>query len=85
MKWMLVVIVYGLAPVKTELLFDNLSACLKAETAMRAEWARAMNDAAGPRTIAQFHQTDPAGAAFISKQTTHGTCIPHAPTPRNSN
>ena len=35
MKWMLFVLVFGTHPVETNLLFDNLDACLKAEEHMR--------------------------------------------------
>ena len=41
MKWMLFVLVFGTHPVETNLLFDNLDACLKAEENMRKEYARA--------------------------------------------
>ena len=35
MKWMLFVLVFGSHPVETNLLFDNIDACLKAEETMR--------------------------------------------------
>ena len=35
MKWMLFVLVFGTHPVETNLLFDSLDACLKAEETMR--------------------------------------------------
>ena len=41
MQWMLFVLVFGSHPVETNLLFDNLDACLKAEETMRKEYARA--------------------------------------------
>jgi hypothetical protein len=41
MKWMLFVLVFGSHPVETNLLFDNLDACLRAEETMRTEYARA--------------------------------------------
>ena len=37
MKWMLFVLVFGSHPVETNLLFDNLDACLKAEETTRKE------------------------------------------------
>ena len=40
MKWMLFVLVFGSYPVETNLMFDNLDACLKAEQTMRKEYAR---------------------------------------------
>ena len=41
MKWMLVVLVFGSHPVETNLFFDSIDACLKAEETMRKEYARA--------------------------------------------
>src|SRR5262245_9756784 len=41
MKWMLFVLVFGSHPVETNLLFDSIDACLKAEETMRTEYARA--------------------------------------------
>ena len=43
MKWMLVVLVMGTAPVKTELVFDTLDDCLTAEEEMRRNYVRAFN------------------------------------------
>ena len=40
MKWMLFVLVFGSHPVETNLLFDSIDACLKAEETMRTEYAR---------------------------------------------
>jgi len=34
MKWMLVIIVFGTHPVKTDLVFDSLDKCLEAEEVM---------------------------------------------------
>ena len=39
MKWMLFVLVFGSHPVETNLLFDTIDACLKAEETMRTEYA----------------------------------------------
>ena len=35
MKWMLIIIVLGATPMKTELRFDTLAECLKLEQQMR--------------------------------------------------
>jgi hypothetical protein len=43
MKWMLFVLVFG-APVETNLIYDNLGDCLKAELTMRNEYARAYSE-----------------------------------------
>ena len=50
MKWMLFLLVLG-HPVETNLIFDTLNACLKAEDAMRKEYAKAYSGVAqlGPR------------------------------------
>jgi hypothetical protein len=41
MKWMLFVLVFGSHRVETNLFFDSIDACLKAEETMRTEYARA--------------------------------------------
>ena len=70
MKWMLVVAVFNLAPVKTDLIFNSLDDCLRTEAQMRAEWVRVINSAEPDRR--------PPASNFLTKQTTYGTCIPHA-------
>jgi len=65
MKWMLVVVVFGLAPVKTDLVYDNLAECLAAERAVSAMWATAV-------VAEATHQHD------LTKMVTPGTCIPYA-------
>ena len=78
---MLIVVVFGIAPIKTNLLFDSLDDCLKAEDAMRTEYSRAFN------AWLQWAQKNPDEAgypnsqAFIQKRDgleSPGTCIPHA-------
>ena len=44
MKWTLIVVVFGTMPVETDLIFNSLDDCLKAEEAMRAEYVRAYKD-----------------------------------------
>jgi hypothetical protein len=39
MKWMLVVLVGGVTPVNTDLVFDKFSECLAAEEQMRQHYA----------------------------------------------
>jgi hypothetical protein len=86
MKWMLVVMVFGITPVKTNLLFNNINDCLDAEDAMRAEYTRTFN------TWQEWAQANPDEAnpdiAFIRKRNgleSSGTCIPHAELPEGSN
>ncbi len=40
MKWLLVVMVFGTTPIETDLVYDTLDQCLKAEELMRGEYAR---------------------------------------------
>jgi hypothetical protein len=42
-RWMLVVMVFGNAPVPTGISFDTLQSCWKAEEAMRSDYASAYN------------------------------------------
>lgn len=68
MKWVLIVIVMN-TPIKTDLVFNDLSECLSAESQMRKEWTEL------------YSQTQKSGAAketlgFMSSQMTKGTCIP---------
>ncbi len=44
MKWVLVVMVFGTAPVKTDLVFNTIDECLRAEQQMRDEYSRAYNN-----------------------------------------
>ncbi len=80
MKWMLVVVVFGLGPVKTNLMYDSLTACLQADYNMRRQWTDMLNAAAKPHGgITKWHDEDTADANFVVKQSdVIGTCIPHA-------
>ena len=68
MKWLLVALVMN-TPVKTDLTFDSLSACMAAEAKMRAEWSE---------LYAQAKKTgvEPERLGQISKAMTTGTCVP---------
>ena len=68
MKWLLVALVMN-APVKTDLVFDTLSDCLRAEQEMRRQWADMYNDALGRK--ASKDTLD-----LVKRQMTSGTCIP---------
>jgi hypothetical protein len=86
MKWMLIVMVFGVAPVKTDLLFDSLDDCLKAEENIRGEYARAYN------IWIKWAQQNPTESAYPKNRDASikrilynaGTCVPHAPL-KNSN
>ena len=68
MKWVLVALVMN-TPVKTDLVFESLPACLAAESQMRTEWAEVVNEA-------KKLGIDPVRAGQISQARTTGTCIP---------
>jgi len=75
MKWMLFVLVFGSHPVETNLIFDTLDACLKAEQTMRTEYARAYSEG----TWSKANEGEPSDflASRFGLKTT-ATCIPHA-------
>ena len=81
MKWMLLVLIFGTIPVKTELLFDSIEDCLKSEEQMRKEYARVYNDW---HAWAQAHPKEanyPDSQKFMWRRDgmeTTATCIPHA-------
>lgn len=68
MSWLLVVIVMNM-PVKTDLVFKSLDACIAAENEMRSQWADLYN-----RTAAAKVQKE--SLEMIKSQMTRGTCIP---------
>ena len=75
MKWMLIVMVFGTAPVKTELVFDTLDDCLRADDQMRAAYAQAFND------WNKGNQSTKEDRSFMIRRNglqNEGTCIPHA-------
>lgn len=68
MKWLLVVIVMN-TPIETDLVFNNLSDCLAAESQMRKEWT-------DHYTQAQKSGAEREMLGVMSSQMTKGTCIP---------
>ncbi|MCK1670708.1 hypothetical protein [Bradyrhizobium sp. 150] len=81
MKWMLVVLVGGMTPVNTDLVFDKFADCLAAEEQMRKHYTEA------------FEVWDRWAAANIERRREYtkvrdlqakrllsniGTCVPHA-------
>ena len=80
MKWMLVVLLLGSTPVKTDLIYNSLDECLDAEEDMRTEVARAYskwedwakkNAATARYPESQKWQQKRIGISH------GGTCIPH--------
>lgn len=68
MKWVLVVLVAS-SPVKTDLVFNDLSTCLAAEQEMRAKWAEVYNSQVAAKA-------SKATLDLIRSQIVSGTCIP---------
>ena len=73
MKWVLLAVVLQ-TPVRTDLVFDTLDDCLRAENEMRTAWGNAYG------AVQQNEQASAAekkkNAEFVTKQATWGTCIP---------
>ncbi len=69
MKWMLVAVVYGLGPIQTNLVYDQIEDCAQAMYVTRAEWAKVLS--AGAK-ITGAGVTDAAVA-----QVPQVTCIPY--------
>jgi hypothetical protein len=80
MKWMLVIMVFGSTPVKTELIFPTLGECLKAEDQIKAEYATAYNTWEKWARENQQDASYPKAKEYQMKRTglfNPGTCIPH--------
>jgi hypothetical protein len=79
MKWALIVFVFGSSMVRTDLVFDSLDDCLKAEEEMRNEYARAYNTwlawARDHPKEAKYPQSQKFMWKRIGMETT-GTCGP---------
>ena len=88
MKWMLIVVVFGVMPVKTNLLFDSIDDCLVAEEAMRAEYAQEFNQWLAWAKQNQVEAGYPKNREFMMQRIgleNRGTCIPHGELPSSSN
>ncbi len=81
MRWLLVVMVFGSAPVKTDLVFNTLGECLRAEEVMRAAYAEAYN------TWRTWARANPSSSGFPGSEPhaqkrigirNEGSCVPHA-------
>ena len=87
MKWILVVLVGGVAPVQTDLVFEKLSACLTAEQQLQQTYADAYATLNGSfmtdadrwerRSRRQYRRVREAEGRRLANA---GTCIPHAGT-----
>jgi hypothetical protein len=79
MKWMLIVAVFGTMPVKTDLVFNSIGECLKAEEAMRAAYTQAFNLWQGWAKKNPTEAAYPGSERFQMKRIgleNQGTCIP---------
>ena len=87
MKWILVVLVGGVAPVPTDLVFEKLSDCLVAEEQLRKAYVEAF-EARSQQTALNFDGYDRRRARDYyrsremeaRKVSNSGTCIPHSGT-----
>ena len=79
MKWMLVVLVGGVTPVQTDVLFEKLSDCLAAEEQLRTAYADALESWDKRATLAFDRRRDYVRARQLQarKLDNSGTCIPH--------
>jgi hypothetical protein len=81
MKWMLVVLVGGLAPVNTNLVFDKFSECLAAEEQMRQHYVDAFDAWDRSAAASSERRRDYRRARDMQAKRllgNVGTCIPHA-------
>jgi hypothetical protein len=81
MKWTLIVLAFGTSPIKTDLVFNSLDDCLRAEDQMRAEYARAYSvwDAWAQKNQAEAGY--PNSKKFMQGRIglkNRGTCVPAA-------
>ena len=79
MKWMLVVLVGGVAPVQTDVLFEKLSDCLAAEEQLRKAYSDALMawDQRAATTFERRRDYVRAREVQARKLDNSGTCIPH--------
>ena len=80
MKWMLVVLVGGVTPVNTDLVFDKFSECLAAEEQMRKHYADAFEawDRLAAGTIERRRDYSKARDLQAKRLLSNiGTCVPH--------
>ena len=81
MKWMLVVLVSGVTPVSTNLVFDKFSDCLTAEEQMRQHYIDAFEAWDRSAAVNADRRRDYRRAREMQAKRllgNVGTCIPHA-------
>src|SRR5215213_7962470 len=80
MKWMLVVLVNGITPVNTNLVFDKFGDCLAAEEQMRKHYADAFDAWDRGSAINFQRRRDYVRARDLQAKrmlSNVGTCVPH--------
>jgi len=79
MKWMLVVLVGGMTPVQTDVIFEKLSDCLAAEEQLRKAYTDALVawDKQAAMTFERRRDYVRARDLQARKLDNSGTCIPH--------
>jgi hypothetical protein len=81
MKWMLIIMVFGTEPVKTDLIFDTVEDCLKAEQVMASAYVGAFNAwltwARANPSVSGFPGSQPFQQKRFGLEN-KGTCVPHA-------
>ncbi|MBW7970641.1 hypothetical protein [Bradyrhizobium sp. BR 10289] len=80
MKWMLVVLVGGVSPVNTDLVFDKFSDCLAAEEQMRQHYSDAFDawDRMAAARIDRRRDYKKARDVEAKRLLSNvGTCVPH--------
>jgi hypothetical protein len=83
-KWMLVVIVLGSTPVQTDLVFDTLDQCYRAEQQMRIEYTKAFDEWLKWAVQNPTESDYPKSREFMMQRLMSGVCVPHSGLP-NSN
>lgn len=81
MNWMLVVLVGGVTPVNTNLIFDKFSECLAAEEQMRQHYVDAFEAWDRTAAVSADRRRDYRRARDMQAKRllgNIGTCIPHA-------
>jgi hypothetical protein len=81
MKWMLVVLVSGVTPVSTNLVFDKFSECLAAEEQMRQHYIDAFEAWDRSAAVSADRRRDYRRAREMQAKRllgNLGTCVPHA-------
>ncbi len=84
MKWMLVVLVGGVTPVNTDLVFEKFADCLSAEEQMRRHYADAFEawDRSGAPNFERRRDYSKARDIQAKRLLSNiGTCIPHSGDP----